>query len=347
MVVLMMLMIESLNISSGGRFFARLQRSRAGQVVVAALLGWIPGCMGGYATVSLYTHGMMSFGALVAMMIATSGDEAFVMLTLFPGKALWISVVLLVTGIAVGLLTDTLGPRLGLKASAAQPPCNEMQLHEEDLHEHAHDHHEEQAHARERHLLTWKRGVLFTGIVLYILALATGMLEHGHEGAEAEEHGGFNLLSEDWMNMLFAAASLIMLAVVAFGTDHFVEEHLWNHVIARHVPKIFAWTFGVLLVLGFLSEAVDVNAWISANVPLMILLATLIGIIPESGPHLVFVTLFATGVVPLPVLLASSISQDGHASLPLLAESKRDFLRAKAINCIVALAAGFATWALF
>ncbi len=73
----------------------------------------------------------------------------------------------------------------------------------------------------------------------------------------------------------------------------------------------------------------------------MILLATAIGIIPESGPHLIFVTLYAAGVVPLPVLLASCISQDGHASIQLLAESRRSFLLAKAINCAVALLVGF------
>jgi hypothetical protein len=56
---------------------------------------------------------------------------------------------------------------------------------------------------------------------------------------------------------------------------------------------------------------------------------------------MIFVTLYAAGVVPLPVLLASSISQDGHASLPLIAENRKSFLWAKVINCIVALAVGF------
>ena len=73
----------------------------------------------------------------------------------------------------------------------------------------------------------------------------------------------------------------------------------------------------------------------------MILLAILIGIIPDSGPHLLFVTLFATGTVPFSVLLASSISQDGHASLPLLAESKRSFLKAKVVNVLVAAFFGY------
>ena len=152
---------------------------------------------------------------------------------------------------------------------------------------------------------------------------------------------GIDLLSEDWMNVLFAGLSVIVLIVLLFASDHFVEEHMWEHIIKRHLPVIFAWTFGVLLVLGIGLQYVEIDRWISDNTALMILLATLIGIIPESGPHMIFVTLFAAGVVPFPVLLASSISQDGHASIPLLAESRKSFVRAKLINCLVALLAGF------
>jgi hypothetical protein len=133
-----------------------------------------------------------------------------------------------------------------------------------------------------------------------------------------------------------------VLFVLLFASDHFVEEHLWHHIIRKHLPTIFAWTFGVLLVLGIALQYVDIEHWISKNTAVMIILATLIGIIPESGPHMIFVTLFAAGVVPFPVLLASSISQDGHASIPLLAESKKSFAQAKLINCVVALVAGFA-----
>jgi hypothetical protein len=144
------------------------------------------------------------------------------------------------------------------------------------------------------------------------------------------------------MNVLFAGLSVIILFVLIFASDHFVEDHLWKHIICKHLPTIFAWTFGVLLVLGITLQYIDIDHWISSNTALMILLATLVGIIPESGPHMIFVTLFATGVVPFPVLLASSISQDGHASIPLLAESKKSFLWAKLVNCVVALLAGFA-----
>ena len=337
MVVIMMLMIESLNISSGGRVFNSLKKTRIGQIVLSALLGWVPGCMGGFASVSLFSHGMISFGALVAMLIATAGDESFVMLAMCPGKALMMSVLTLAVGIITGVLIDYIGPKLGMKPYVLKP-CHDLQLHTEDE---GHRH----GSGTGKRSFTWKRLVLFAGIALYIAALATGMLEHEH-GGDAGEHEahGFNLLSEDWMNMMFAGLSVVMLAVAIFGSDHFVEGHLWDHVVARHVPKVFGWTFGVLVLLGFVTEVFDVSGWISDNTPLMILLAALVGIIPESGPHLIFVTLFAGGVVPAPVLLASCISQDGHASLPLLAESKGAFLRAKAVNCIVAVLVGFAAW---
>jgi len=96
-----------------------------------------------------------------------------------------------------------------------------------------------------------------------------------------------------------------------------------------------------LLVIEIGLHYLDMESWISSNIAWMILLAILVGLIPESGPHLLFVTLFAAGTVPFSVLLASSISQDGHASLPLLAESKISFLKAKIINMLVAALFGY------
>ena len=373
LVVVMMMMIESLNIESKGMFFKGLRKTRTGQVVIGALLGSVPGCMGGFATVSLYTHRMFSFGALVAMMIASSGDEAFVMLAMIPDKALVLFAILFVIAVLVGIMTDKVYDRIHARK------CS-LEMHEDcGIDEHCqegyavHEDHTEAAHSdisekKTRHY-GWKRISMFIGLAVFIAALVTGKLGHDHEShahghahtehvAEHHDHSccdhshschdhghegktfHINLLSEDWMNVLFAGLSIIVLFVLLLGSDHFVEEHLWNHIVRRHLPAIFAWTFGVLLVLGIMHQYIDIDRWISSNTVLMILLATLIGIIPESGPHMIFVTLYAAGVVPFPVLLASSISQDGHASIPLLAENRKSFAWAKLINCIVALTAG-------
>lgn len=390
LVVVMMMMIESLNIESRGLIFKGLKKTKFGQVVIASLLGSIPGCMGGFATVSLYTHRMFSFGALVAMMIASSGDEAFVMLAMIPEQALILFAVLFVLAIVVGYITDKVYDNIHRKhctrydhdECGPDKPCQEgyvLHTSESTGTEHtvgtrhteaAHCHSEQGKSSSLRHF-GWKRIVMFIGLAIFIAALATGNLGHDHAAHSHAEpacecHSGhshchshdtghevhfvepghdsfrINLLDEQWMNVLFAGLSVIVLFVLIFASDHFVEEHLWNHVVKKHLPTIFAWTFGVLLVLGIGLQFVDIDRWISDNTVLMILLATAIGIIPESGPHMIFVTLFAAGVVPFPVLLASSISQDGHASIPLLAESKKSFLWAKLINCVVATAAGLA-----
>jgi hypothetical protein len=98
---------------------------------------------------------------------------------------------------------------------------------------------------------------------------------------------------------------------------------------------------GALFFVHFLEIFIDINAWISDNLLLILLAAVLIGFIPESGPHMIFVSLFAAGSIPISILLASSISQDGHGSLPLLAESKKSFLIAKLINGVVAFIIGY------
>lgn len=378
LVIVMMMMIESLNIESKGLFFKGLKKTRFGQITFGALLGSIPGCMGGFAAVSLYTHRMFSFGALVAMMIASSGDEAFIMLAMIPDQALILFAVLFVLAIAVGLITDFIHDRMHEKH------CKEEDHSECGADTNCHDGYTVHNCESHHHILPnkpasttgsgisrhygWKRISMFIGLAIFIVALATGQLGHDHsshaghdhsahschehcthsghdhcndEAAEAKVSPSINLLDEQWMNVLFAGLSIIVLFVLLFASDHFINEHLWDHIIRKHLLTIFCWTFAVLLLVGIGLQYVSIDEWISSNTVLMIILATLIGIIPESGPHMIFVTLYAAGIVPFPVLLASSISQDGHASLPLLAESRKSFLMAKIINCVVALAAGF------
>ena len=374
LVIVMMMMIESLNIESKGLFFKGLKKTRIGQVIFGALLGSIPGCMGGFATVSLYTHRMFSFGALIAMMIASSGDEAFIMLAMIPEQSLIIFAILFIVAIISGIIVDICYDKLHKRycnmhdhtECGAETDCHNgyvVHCHENESHQEAIS--DTRKSKKTRHF-GWKRITMFIGLAIFITALATGQLGHDHgvhsENAPQNEHSEcqchshhhshpetstINLLDEKWMNVLFAGLSVIVLIVLLIASDHFIEEHLWNHIIRKHLLTIFCWTFGVLLLVGFGLQYVKLDEWISGNTALMIILATMIGIIPESGPHMIFVTLYATGIVPLPVLLASSISQDGHSSLPLIAESRRSFLWAKLINCIVALIVGFATLLVF
>ena len=124
--------------------------------------------------------------------------------------------------------------------------------------------------------------------------------------------------------------------------DHFLRKHLWGHVIRKHFLRVFAWTFGAFLVIHVGLEFMHLEDLVRENLFSILLLAVLVGVIPESGPHILFITLYATGIIPLSILLASSITQDGHGSLPLLAETRKDFLRMKGVNLLLGLIVGIA-----
>ena len=342
LVMIMMLMIEYVNIHSHGKWFTKLRQNRYGQVILGAGLGIIPGCMGGFAAVSMYSHKLLSFGALVAMMIASSGDEAFVMLAMIPKEALLMMVILFAVAIVVGLIADKITIRFPFIDSRGndikekrKEGCEEgYQIHEEDEKEENDD----KPSLRNMRHASAERIALLLGVILFIVALAFGMFEHEHEEAI---HTQLNIFNEYWVNLIFAVISLFVVWFIATADEHVIKEHLWEHIIRKHFLSIFLWTFGALLVIQVGLHYFDIEILISNNIPWMILLAVLVGIIPESGPHLLFVTLFATGTVPFSVLLASSISQDGHASLPLLAESKRSFVKAKIVNALVAVFFGY------
>ena len=398
LVLIMMLMIEYCNIGSHGSLFARLKSSGINQVLIGTLLGLVPGCIGGFAAVSLFTHKLLSFGALTAMMIASSGDEAFVMLATMPLKALLLFAILGALAIVTGLVCD----RYLFKEQNFAFCPDGYEIHKE------HD----SSIASPFRLSSYKdalrrpsreRLLLLAGIALFVVALLSGFAGHDHAGhdhaghdhavhqeaalhqevalhedamlhQEAEHnhdlheeaahnhalHGHathqeslqeiieerhlstftLHLLDEEWMNCLFAIMSIVTLLFTATAKEHFIKEHLWHHVIKRHLLSIFLWTLGGLAVCKIGVQYLNIEEWVSSNMIFVILLAVAVGIIPESGPHLVFVTLYLNGIVPFSVLLANSISQDGHTALPLLASSRKTFLKAKAVNIVIGAVLG-------
>lgn len=320
----MMLAIEYLNVAVGGD--AKWRRFGRGwsQYLLAAGLGALPGCLGPWAVVSLYSHGLMSMGALAATMISTSGDEAFVMLALFPAEAFWLFVGLTVCGIAVGLATDWL---ITPRRFAQAVRCAELTIHQHEF---------QRLFVTEQILRQWRtcslvRAALAAGFGGLFIVIGIGV-------AGPPEW--------NWLRFALLGSMGFALFVIATVPDHFLEEHLWRHVLRRHTLRIGLWTLGALIATQFLGDLLAVEGVGSRGMWTMLVVACLVGIIPQSGPHLIFVTLYAKGAVPMSVLLASSIVQDGHGMLPLLAESRRAFVITKAINLLAGFAIGAAALAL-
>ena len=286
LVLLMMALIELVNVSSSGKLVERLRHRPFLQIVIACLLGAVPGCAGGYAVVSLYAHNMLSFGALAGGMIATFGDEAFFLFVQSPRWGLVVTGILFALGVVSGTVLNLIGRR-GCKTDGGEcaPGGFAMATHRVDG---AHD-----------------------------LVIHGDVDRHGHSDATMR---GFK-----------------------DKVRHFFVEHLWNHIVRQHFLTVFLWTFGVLLFLKTFGWFLDFEALLQSNTwakYLLLLAAVLVGFIPESGPHLVFIVMFLEGSIPFGVLLGNCVAQNGHAGLPLLAQSRRGFFLMKAVTMLLGLLCG-------
>ena len=260
LVFLMMILVDFFDVQTRGKIKSLVSKSKWSTYFTASFLGAIPGCFGSYMNVSMYMHGFLGLGAISAGMIATSGDEAFVMLVQFPEKAIILFVTLFIIAIPAGYLFDVLAVKFNIIKHAA---CDMHEVHKRDS-------------------------------------------------------------ERDY--------------------KHYFTIHIWQHIFKKHVIKIIIWTFLSLLLIKLILIYLPISALVEENIGWVILIAALIGIIPESGPHLVFISLFATGNIPFSVLLASSISQDGHGMLPMLSYSLHDSIIVKIYNVVFALFVGWITF---
>ena len=197
-VFVMMLAIEYLNTCTRGAAQHAIRGGWWRQYLVATGLGATPGCLGAFASVSLYVHGLLSLGALVGCMIATSGDEAFVLLAMNPKVGLSLMVILFVVGLVAAWLTDRLYPNPNWERNRA---CQEMVIHDQAA----------CGLCSWRQMVAyWKqcsahRGVLSIGLLLFIGAVASGQV-------------GPN--QWNWIRITLLAASLFTVFVVATVSDH-------------------------------------------------------------------------------------------------------------------------------
>lgn len=252
-VVVLMTAVEWLQVRFKDKIEKILIKSPKNQIIGSSLLGVVPGCIDAFLVVSLYSHGLVGFGALVAVMLATAGDEAFIMLAMIPKAALLIFVICVGLGIIGGFLAEKIGQRVKFKRAK---PCP-IEIHKGEV-----------------------------------------------------------------------------------GAKHFWVEHVYQHIFRQHIPRLFLWIFVTLLVISFLMQRFDLANILPQNKLFLILLAALIGIIPESGPHFIFLTLYSQGLIPFSVLLVSSLSQDGHGLLPLLSYSVRDTVKVQIFTTLFALGVG-------
>lgn len=371
-----------INYKRKGGLVNSLEKSRNLQPVLGSFLGLTPGCGGAIFVMPLYLKGTVSFGTVIATLIATMGDAAFVLITILPMEYLLVSVISLVVAFITGYIVDYLSINKGfetrrkelihsLETSAEEHSVIETQLIDKGQHPTCMSHISHQEgdavdllfHHKERtpvppfiynltHNILYKLywAVVSIGFVLGILLLfqidINTNLGIQHLGSIIGIGG-----------LLFSIFYMVINKKFSKSDDYEEEEEkifsLKETFIhnAEDTAFVSVWVFFAYLVyeiaVYFLGGQEVVQSWMLSSGYVSVIIGALIGLIPGCGPQIIFVSLYAQGAVPFAALLANVISQDGDALFPLLAIDKKSSIKAIFITTIPALIVGLLVYVIF
>lgn len=306
-----------------------MAKARHMQSVYAALLGALPGCGGAIIVVTQYSRGMISFGSVVSVLIATMGDAAFLLIAREPLTGLLVISVSLVAGSLGGWVVDKIhGPDF------MRPEFKEIDPIEE---------------AAPAPRILHGLDILWVGMVVLTIPISIGV------ALQVDINVWFGPLAQyDPLNIIGVGGGVLSLLIWALkpGWGGQGAHDSANSVQRRVVDDttfVTAWVVMAFFAYELIVHmtGVDVSLFFGAFTPLMPLVGVLIGFIPGCGPQIVVTTLYLAGAIPLSAQFANSISNDGDALFPAIALVPKAAILATAYSAIPALIVGYGWMILF
>jgi hypothetical protein len=324
----------------GHRLDDCLQRRRGLAPLVAAALTMPPGCGGAIIVMSAYSRGAVSYGAAIAALVATMGDASWVLLAADPLLTVQLKLVLLVVGTSTGYLVDALGiaprRRLDGRTAPAEVSC---------------------PHARDIPVPTMSVSTITVpalpalrlhdlGVLPALMWVLLGT------GATVSVPVTFQLLAPSNLYLVVGVLGTA-LAVVFFvrsgcrlaDDDEGSARPASMSGVLRHGGEEVAFvTVWVAIAYVAWSLVTHLSGFDGSQLPLFgvagVVIGACIGLIPGCAVQIVFAGIFVAGGMPLPTLMANTVSQDGDALIPLLALEHRSALLATVLTTIPALTVG-------
>lgn len=298
------------------------KKSPALEVTMAAVLGALPGCGGAIIVVTQFTKGQASFASVVAVLTATMGDAAFLLLAKKPLEGM--AIILL--GIAVGTISG-LAVNLFHKADYCRPKANDKQVEDCDP----------PTFAVRMSEPVWKI-VLFPCIAIS-LVMAFNM-----------DLGQF----EQPIELLGAGMAIFAVVIWALSSKGKTYKQITAEEeevkppsrlakILQDTHFVTAWVVASFMIyeLSVALFGLDLAAWFTEYAIYAPLIAIMIGLLPGCGPQIVVTSLYIQGVLPFSALAANAVANDGDALFPAIALAPKAALLATAYSAIPALFVGY------
>jgi len=245
-----------------------LHRTNKAGPIVGAFLGCVPQC--GFSSVmsNLYSRKIVTLGTLIAVFISTS-DEAIPLMIQNPEfipKLLILLAIKVVYAIIVGYLID------GIIKLFVRKKQISHEYHDKHCIEHEHKHLKEAVLSEERAFEEEQK--------------QSRLYEHQHERHHENEH------NHEHENVCH---------------DHCCATNIFLDAL-KHTAIVVAYVFAITLVInlirGYCGGLEPLQSFFGTNVFIQMLLACMIGLIPNCAASVFLVELYMEGVLLFPALVA-------------------------------------------
>ena len=276
-----------------------LEKTKNLHVPIASFLGAIPGCGGAIIVVTQYIQGRISFGALVAVLTATMGDAAFLILAMEPSTGLLIFVLGIFVGTISGYVVDLIHGRSFMMTNS------EIELEFEKLKE------------------TFVSKFNIFWLMFFVPGFIIGILL----AFQIDVDNFLNLPSNvSFVIMLGSGGAILSIFMWSLNplSDFQCSTDKSRGFLSRVIDTtnfVSTWVISGFLVFEIFMyfTNIDLKLFFDLWLPFVPLIAILFGFLPGCGPQIVVATFYLNGYIPLSAELGNAISNDGDALFPAIA----------------------------
>lgn len=301
---------------------AFIARNRKFEILISSFLGVIPGCGGAIMVMTLYVRGAVSFSSVIATLVSTMGDAAFLLIASNPKAALIILPITFVTGVVSGyvalLFEDKIAPPLNL---------SKQKIILEDFPEN-------------------KIPLFFYKTWLWMIPPAVIL------GLDNALGNTTSLLfyNIDWVVVFSFGAACFCFLMWLFNPLTDIQMAVTSHK-EKSSKKVVDMTcfVTVWVIVAFIAFEV-INGFTGGQIfeklkilgPFIPLFAILVGFIPGCGPQIMITTMYVGGHIPISAQIGNSISNDGDALFPAIAIAPKAAIIATLYSAIPAVIVAYA-----
>ncbi len=361
-VAVMVLLFSWLQYSTSGRFVEFIQENKKLQPIIGALMGLTPGCGGAIVMMPMYARGYVTYGTVVATLIATLGDSAFVLIgaavadSSFIAPMIAVHVISFVVGVTWGYIVDMTGTTPRNPLGSFGPTIGEEIVRESQDDTSPLDDLSREVPEGLGYKILHQGYVLWWAVTIVGFIFAILLLVWSGQDADYSLELDFNPFTLNgfitWIGLLGTTLSVILYIAqknwFADDTEATIGDKLHSmretmvHA-ASETAFVTFWVMIAYLVFEFsmlFSGLTEQDMSKYGDGVLAVIIASTIGLIPGCGPQIIAITAYTKDMISFPALAANAISQDGDALFPLLVRHKAASLWATVHTTIPAIIVG-------